>query len=273
MTIWKSVGLALCWKQKSNAKRSKPPLLAVIWNWLLVSYLSNYKHRRCQGMNRESAIMVLQHRIINVSRIGWAFHVCLRVWPCIEKGVFLGIFQSPLGAGRIPLALSFPTTAYYHVALMHCSWSQFYCIHPTVLVISLYLLWASSLISMLMVLQNSKMKKAQWVGFSKWRGNVCSQGGQGLGGHLMCAFSSISVVLLLSSPSCGQPPASQGCACGWWCMALSPPLAGTGFGFGFVRSFARLLVFALKFQIEAVFLLHWVCSPPCPQTLANIFFK
>lgn len=36
----------------------------------------------------------------------------------------------------------------------------------------------------------------------------------------------------------------------------SPPPAGTGFGFGFVRSFARLLVFALKFQIEAVFLLH-----------------
>lgn len=47
---------------------------------------------------------------------------------------------------------------------MHHSWSQFYCIHPTVLVISLYLLWASSLISMLMVLQNSKMKRrSEWA--------------------------------------------------------------------------------------------------------------
>lgn len=47
---------------------------------------------------------------------------------------------------------------------MHHSWSQFYCIHPTVLVISLYLLWASSLISMFMVLQNSKMKRlSEWA--------------------------------------------------------------------------------------------------------------
>lgn len=67
---------------------------------------------------------------------------------------------------------------------------------------------------------------------------------------------SFSVVLLPFFPSYGQLPVSQGYACGQGCMALSPPRAGTGFGFGFVRSFACLFVFALKFQIEAMFLSH-----------------
>lgn len=94
-------------------------------------------------------------------------------------------------------------------------------------------------------------------------------------GYLMCVFHSISVVLLFFLFFCfflhflwpdhnftrmfkwlkihSLSTSSRNWVC--FCVCVS------------------LLVFALKYQIEAMFPLHWVCSTPCPESFANIFFK
>jgi hypothetical protein len=157
-------------KKSNNSKHFGAPLLAVIWNPPLVLYLSNYKHRRCQRMSRKSTVMVMQHQIISVSCVVWAFHICISVWPCVEKGVFLCIFQNTPREGiltwaKYPLSCHFPQLLIIILYHTYASLPASGLLHSPYSVSRLHGLWASSLISMLPVLQNTKIKKVQWLGF------------------------------------------------------------------------------------------------------------